>query len=1498
MKTKHNLLPFCLLAVLALFTLLTRHAAAHVMPTTDFQSDSITAGGGSVVFSRSATDASGNIYVTGYYQNTFSYGGLSSPVLAANLTNFFLLKTDAAGNGLWLTCATSSAVPVPFVQGTAVAVDTADGVYVGLQTTNGTSSPSTLTLGASNFSISPNSGNSIIAKLDQSNGAFVWSRVDPSAPGTPVLALAVGTNNASIIAAGNFQGTVSFAGTALTSPFGNVDNMFLVKINATTGATIWATDATCASGGYNGLMDMGLDSSGNIYTTGIFGGAMFAGNSYQIISNSTNPTNSSAFVAKWSNPATTVAIPQWAIGSTDTSNSVTSANGLAVDVSSNLYVSFSLARTDPASTNVLGLNLTGTGASGVTQYSQTNGGASEGSIVKFDSNGNILWGEGTLGAAGTTNANTRIAVTTNFVYSLGSFGPGAVTFDGVTTLGTPGDFFIEQLSTSTGGLGLVARVNGSGATPSLLPLDLIASTGTSGDTLSLVGTLAGSPSSNSFVAQYAVGGVGGPFTYTVNGGSNVTITGYDTNAGVNVVIPATILGLPVTGIGADAFFEKLTITSVTIPNSVTSIGSSAFDTCFGLTSVTMGTNVTSISSAAFEFCLSLQSVTIPNTVTNIGDEAFFDCNSLTNATIPNGVISIGSDTFVFCALTSVTIPNSVTNIGFDAFDECFGLTNISVAAANPAYSSLDGSLFDKAQTTLILYAIGLTNQSYSIPVNVTNIFTSAFDGCTNLSSVIIPNSVTSIGDGAFEDCTNLTSMTIPSSVTTIESDVFADCFSLANVTIPNSVTSIGSQAFEGCSSLANVAIPNSVTSIGNQAFEGCSSLANVAIPNSVTNIGSEAFEGCSGLTSMTIPNSVTTIEFDVFAGCSSLTSVTIPNSVSSIGFTAFQSCSNLTSVIIPNSVTSIGVGAFLSCSHLTSVTIPNSVTSIGIQAFQNCSALTNLLFLGNAPSLGSGAFQGVNTTKARVYHVVGTTGWSGTYGGLTVVAITLPAISTQPASQSVAAGGNVTFNVTASGTATLGYQWYFSSAAIGGANGSSYSLNNLTAGNAGDYYVVVTNNFGSVTSSVATLTVTAPFTFTTNNGAITITGYTGTGGAIIIPDFVNGLPVTSIGVTAFQGNTTITSVVISTNVLTIADAAFNNCSVLTNVFIPNSVTNIGNSSFRDCAALVTVTGGTNVMSLGDSTFNGCSSMLAILQSTNLASVGTFTFFNCTALTSIVLPATLTQLNDYMFDGCTGLTNVTLTNTLAAIGNWTFGYCSGVASIIVPNGVTSIGSAAFVACTALTNISLGNSIASIGDGAFNACYALASITLPTSLTSIGVDEFYNCNSLTNIVIPNSITSIGGDAFDYCAALATVTLPNSVTNIGDTAFENCSSLTAVYFQGNAPSLGGANVFTGDNTSATVYYLGGTTGWGATYGGLPTVRFGGAYNQIAEQPLSGGNVQLSFIGNFGTKYALDRSFTLSPAHWIPQITNSTGAGGVLVFTNTPNAATNNFWRFRSVP
>ena len=79
--------------------------------------------------------------------------------------------------------------------------------------------------------------------------------------------------------------------------------------------------------------------------------------------------------------------------------------------------------------------------------------------------------------------------------------------------------------------------------------------------------------------------------------------------------------------------------------------------------------------------------------------------------------------------------------------------------------------------------------------------------------------------------------------------------------------------------------------------------------------------------------------------------------------------------------------------------------------------------------------------------------------------------------------------------------------------------------------------------------VEAQFTYTTNSGAITITGYTGSGGAVVIPDKITGLPVTGIGSSAFHFNSSLTSVTISNKVTSIGDAAFASCPGLTAITV-------------------------------------------------------------------------------------------------------------------------------------------------------------------------------------------------------------------------------------------------------------------------------------------------------------------------------------------------------------
>src|SRR5206468_16072 len=99
-----------------------------------------------------------------------------------------------------------------------------------------------------------------------------------------------------------------------------------------------------------------------------------------------------------------------------------------------------------------------------------------------------------------------------------------------------------------------------------------------------------------------------------------------------------------------------------------------------------------------------------------------------------------------------------------------------------------------------------------------------------------------------------------------------------------------------------------------------------------------------------------------------------------------------------------------------------------------------------------------------------------------------PTITTQPASRTVTAGQTASFSVTATGTAPLGYQWQRAGVPISGATLASYTTPPTTSADDGaQFTVVVSNTAGSVTSSVATLTVNSPPTITTQPASRTVT---------------------------------------------------------------------------------------------------------------------------------------------------------------------------------------------------------------------------------------------------------------------------------------------------------------------------------------------------------------------------------------------------------------------------
>ena len=155
---------------------------------------------------------------------------------------------------------------------------------------------------------------------------------------------------------------------------------------------------------------------------------------------------------------------------------------------------------------------------------------------------------------------------------------------------------------------------------------------------------------------------------------------------------------------------------------------------------------------------------------------------------------------------------------------CEKLESISVPESNNDFYTVDGVLFRRRDREgldnpcLITYPQNKSGSKYEVPKTVKSIELMAFEGNTNLSTVIIPDNVEEINGSAFKDCTSLSKVVLPSNLKIITAWTFNNCSSLTDIDIPASVTTVGVSAFLNCSSLKNVTIPSNVTKIVFYAF--------------------------------------------------------------------------------------------------------------------------------------------------------------------------------------------------------------------------------------------------------------------------------------------------------------------------------------------------------------------------------------------------------------------------------------------------------------------------------------------------------------------------------------------------------------------------------------------------------------------------------------------------------------------------------------------------------
>lgn len=178
----------------------------------------------------------------------------------------------------------------------------------------------------------------------------------------------------------------------------------------------------------------------------------------------------------------------------------------------------------------------------------------------------------------------------------------------------------------------------------------------------------------------------------------------------------------------------------------------------------------------------------------VGYGLFADCNSLTSVTLPSDAVKIEKDAFMNCtSIKTITVPASAASISPSS--GCTSLAAINVSAANTAYSSIDGVLFDAGATEILWFPIGKQGD-YTLPASVKSIGDYAFQGC-HITRFTLPDNLTQIGQAVFFD-SSVEEVVMPSNLRLIPTATFQKCSRLKTVRLGAATELISDYVFDGC----------------------------------------------------------------------------------------------------------------------------------------------------------------------------------------------------------------------------------------------------------------------------------------------------------------------------------------------------------------------------------------------------------------------------------------------------------------------------------------------------------------------------------------------------------------------------------------------------------------------------------------------------------------------------------------------------------------------------
>ncbi|MBQ7624873.1 MAG: leucine-rich repeat protein [Clostridia bacterium] len=272
------------------------------------------------------------------------------------------------------------------------------------------------------------------------------------------------------------------------------------------------------------------------------------------------------------------------------------------------------------------------------------------------------------------------------------------------------------------------------------------------------------------------------------------------------------LGAGVKYIDSYAFENCASLSEITVPASAYGLGSGAFSGCTSLTDInaaagseyfssvggvlfsadkttlrafpggrtgeyTIPAGVTSVDGFAFYRCaLSAVGVAEGNTALSAEDGVLLNKDKTAvlmcpagktgSYTAPETVVTVEWSAFAYSSLSEINLGAALTTVRYDSFTDCSALTDVNVSESNKVFSSVNGVLFNKDRTEIILFPQGKTG-NILMPDGLLSITESAFSGCLGITGVVFPDSVQTIGNFAFMNCSNLSAVTFGSGLKSI-----------------------------------------------------------------------------------------------------------------------------------------------------------------------------------------------------------------------------------------------------------------------------------------------------------------------------------------------------------------------------------------------------------------------------------------------------------------------------------------------------------------------------------------------------------------------------------------------------------------------------------------------------------------------------------------------------------------------------------------------------------